>query len=108
MALSLEAARAATRRGDWHLILGLSPPFAERDVHKARRELQRHAHQDKGGNPELSALINKAAAGLQNLGVENVDLSMRMDPRNVQTERSLLSFIHASTKKSKMQNNLTV
>ena len=52
MALSLEAARAATRRRDWHLILGLSPPFAERDVQKARRELQRHAHQDKGGNPE--------------------------------------------------------
>ncbi len=61
MAPTLEEARAATHRRDWHLILGLSPPFAERDVQKARRELQRHAHQDKGGNPELSALINKAA-----------------------------------------------
>ena len=61
MAPTLEAARAATRRGAWHLILGLPRSATERDVQKARRELQRQTHQDKGGNPELSALINKAA-----------------------------------------------
>ena len=61
MASTLEQARSAERRGAWHVILGLSHSATEREVQKARRELQRHAHQDKGGNAELSALINKAA-----------------------------------------------
>ena len=61
MAPSLEQARAAARRQDWVAILGLSFPVSERDVLWAKRQLQRTAHQDKGGLAELSQLINLAA-----------------------------------------------
>ena len=61
MAPTLEQARAATRRQDWFAILGLSFPVSERDVLKAKRQLQRTAHQDRGGSAELSQLINLAA-----------------------------------------------
>ena len=61
MAPTLEQARAAARRQDWFAILGLSFPVSERDVLKAKRQLQRHAHQDRGGSAELSQLINLAA-----------------------------------------------
>ena len=61
MAPTLEQARAAARRQDWFAILGLSFPVSERDVLKAKRQLQRTAHQDRGGSAELSQLINLAA-----------------------------------------------
>ena len=67
MAPTLEQARAAARRQDWFAILGLSFPVSERDVLKAKRQLQRTAHQDRGGSAELSQLINLAADELIDL-----------------------------------------
>ena len=59
--MTLEEAKNAASRGDWLSILGLPASCSERDIHRARRELQRSAHQDRGGCPELSMLINMAA-----------------------------------------------
>ena len=59
--ITLDEASSAASRGDWLSILGLHADCSERDIHRARRELQRSAHQDRGGCPELSMLINIAA-----------------------------------------------
>ena len=59
--ISLEEASKAASQGNWPLILRLPPSCSEHDIHRARRELQRSAHQDRGGCPELSTLINMAA-----------------------------------------------
>jgi len=80
----LEQARAAARRCDWFFILGLSFPFSERDVLKARRELQRRAHQDKGGSVELSQLINLAADEL--LGILRPDAAERRNRQDCEDE----------------------
>ena len=59
--ITLEEASNAASQGNWLLILRLPPSCSEHDIHRARRELQRSAHQDRGGCPELSTLINMAA-----------------------------------------------
>ena len=59
--MTLEEAKNAASRGDWLSILGLPASCSERDIHRARRELQRSAHEDRGGCPEMSTLINMAA-----------------------------------------------
>ena len=59
--ITLEEASNAASQGNWFSILRLPPSCSERDIQRARRELQRHAHQDRGGCPELSTLINMAA-----------------------------------------------
>ena len=65
MAPSLETAQHYARQGDWHALLGLQSSSATggsaADIRKARRRLQLSCHSDKGGNPELSQLINRAA-----------------------------------------------
>ena len=67
MAPTLEQASAAAHRQDWYAILGLKFPASEREVLKAKRQLQRTAHQDRGGSAELSQLINLAADELIDL-----------------------------------------
>ena len=64
MAPTLAAAKAAAERGDWHFILGLARGATVAQIQKARRQLQRGAHEDKGGSSELSTLINVAADNL--------------------------------------------
>ena len=61
VSITLEEASNAASRGEWLSILGLPPSCSEHDVHRARREMQRYAHQDRGGCPELSTIINMAA-----------------------------------------------
>ena len=64
MAPTLAAAKAAAERGAWHFILGLARGATVAQIQKARRQLQREAHVDKGGSSELSTLINVAADNL--------------------------------------------
>jgi hypothetical protein len=64
MAPSLAAAKAAVERGDWHFVLGLARGATVAQIQKARRQLQKGAHEDKGGSSELSTLINVAADNL--------------------------------------------
>ena len=59
--MTLQEAKNAASRGDWLSILGLPASCSERDIHRARRDLKRSAHEDRGGCPELSKLINMAA-----------------------------------------------
>lgn len=61
MACALGIARNAAHAGTWHTILGLEWLPTAAQIGKARRNLQRDAHQDKGGSPEVSQLINRAA-----------------------------------------------
>ena len=61
MAPSLESAQHHARQGDWHALLGLQSSSSAADIRKARRRLQLYCHSDKGGDPELSQLINQAA-----------------------------------------------
>ena len=61
MACTLEEAKAAAADGDFWLVLGVPFSATKHDVCKARRQLQLRAHADKGGDPEMSALINAAA-----------------------------------------------
>ena len=61
MAPSLETAQHHARQGDWHALVGLQSSSSAADIRKARRRLQLSCHSDKGGDPELSQLINQAA-----------------------------------------------
>ena len=65
--ISLAAAEAAERRGDWHVILGVERGASSDEVVKARRALQRVTHPDKGGTQALSKLVNQAADKLLDL-----------------------------------------
>ncbi len=65
MVISLANARAAAQCQDWWLILGLDEVAGLQDVQKARRTLMKGNHPDKGGNVELSQLINLAADKLE-------------------------------------------
>ena len=61
---SLDVARHAASVGAWHTILGVERGAAAAQIRKACRTLQRDAHPDKGGSPELSQLINRARDAL--------------------------------------------
>ena len=61
MACSVDEARAAAACGDFWYILGLPFSATKHDVSRARRHLQLRFHADKGGDPDMSALINTAA-----------------------------------------------
>ena len=84
MAPTLEQARAAARRQDWFAILGLSFPVSEREVLQAKRQLQRTAHQDKGGSAELSQLINLAADKL--IDILRPDIRAQRERRDQEDE----------------------
>ena len=61
---SLDVARHAASVGAWHTILEVERGAAAAQIRKACRTLQRDAHPDKGGSPELSQLINRARDAL--------------------------------------------
>ena len=59
--ISLETAKAAERRCEWHTILGVERNASSSEILKARRSLQRETHPDKGGQQDLSKIVNQAA-----------------------------------------------
>jgi len=54
----------AMRRKDWWSILGVSRSASRAEIEKRRRCLQKEYHTDRGGNHDMSAMINLAADSL--------------------------------------------
>ena len=79
MAPTLAVAKAAAEREDWHLILELPRGANVAQIQKARRQLQRGAHEDKGGSRELSTLINVAADKLLHSQTQKASWNTRDD-----------------------------
>ena len=59
--VTLEDARGLARIGAWYLILGVPASATAAQITKARRKMQMKHHEDKCGNHEMSALVNRAA-----------------------------------------------
>ena len=88
MVISLADARIATETGEWRRILGISPTAGLTEVRKTRRALQRLAHTDKGGDGELSRLINMAAHELEEiLGLDAFIRRMQQDAEDERRAR---------------------
>ena len=85
--ITLSQAMAAARIGAWHVILDLPRHDTPAEIAKARRWLQLRVHEDKGGNGELSSIINRAADELLANHPDAIRQRMQRQAREERDER---------------------